>query len=315
MARRGLQVSTPPGVTNFLPVANSGRDANQDAIAAWVATIRSARAPVSPLDPGAVNGKTLFNTVGLVVPGFSCATCHSGPKFTASTVDYTTPPSPEVGLGLGNQRVIGAELRQTATQNPAFPAAGLAPGVLINVGTFAPNSPGGRVNEIRANAADPGQAIAPLGANGFNIPSLLSLPETGPYFYSGLAQTLDQVLDGSQDGNGGVRHHFVTSGANRADLVKYLKSVQPPVADLSITKTASPNPINAGGNITYTLTVSSGGPDDAQNVVVTDTTPANTTFTESCVAVHRSTRPPVPGSAFWMCQLLHSGIVIGDFES
>src|SRR5205823_14296381 len=137
-------------------------------------------------------------------------------------VDYTAgtrPPSAEVGLGQGNERVIGAELRQTATQNPAFPSAGMFPGVLVNVGTFAPNSAGGRVNEIRVNPADPGQAIAPLGPNGFNVPSLFSVHETGPYFYSGLATTLANVLDGSQDGNGnpaGVRHHFVTDPAMRA---------------------------------------------------------------------------------------------------
>src|SRR6185295_16007228 len=108
----------------------------------------------------------------------SCATCHGGPRFTRSQVDYTAPPSPEIGLGLGNERVIGAELRQTAGQGPN---AGQFPGVLLNVGTFTANAGGGRVNEIRANPADIGQAVAPLGANGFNIPSLLSVHETAPY--------------------------------------------------------------------------------------------------------------------------------------
>src|SRR5206468_6118251 len=110
-------------------------------------------------------------------------------------------------------------------QNPAFPSAGMFPGVLVNVNTFQPNAAGGRTNEIRANAADPGQAIAPLGANGFNIPSLLSVHETAPYFYSGLAQTLAEVLDGSQDGNGGTRHHFVTDATQRGQLVTFLRSI------------------------------------------------------------------------------------------
>ena len=223
-ARSGLQLSNPPGVTNFLPFANSGRDADQDAIAKYVATIRSSQAPVSSSSPSALSGNALFNQVGLVVPDFSCASCHGGPKFTRSTVGYSGPPSPDVGLGLGNQRVIGAELRQTVAQGPN---AGQFPGVLINVGTFAANAAGGRVNEIRANGADVSQAIAPLGANGFNIPSLLSVFETAPYFYNGLAQTLEEVLNGSQDTNGGVRHHFVASAAQRADLVSYLKSIGP----------------------------------------------------------------------------------------
>ena len=97
--------------------------------------------------------------------------------------------------------------------------------MLFNVGTFTPNPNGGRVNEIRANPADIGQAVAPLGANGFNIPSLLSVHETAPYLYTGLAQTLAQVFDGSQDANGGTRHHFVTDPTMRGELVAYLRSI------------------------------------------------------------------------------------------
>jgi uncharacterized repeat protein (TIGR01451 family) len=49
-------------------------------------------------------------------------------------------------------------------------------------------------------------------------------------------------------------------------------------ADLSITKTDSIDPVIAGNNITYTVTVNNAGPGDAQNVVVTDTLPAGVTF-------------------------------------
>src|SRR5215813_742557 len=228
LAKSELQVTTPPGVTNFLPVRSADRDARQDAILAYIAAnVRSARAPVSKNDPGAVAGKQLFQQVGLVVPGFSCETCHGGPKLTRSIVDYTTPPSPDIGLGLGNEQVIGAELRRTNTQpnTPGPIAPPQFPGVLLNVGTFTLG--GGRTNEIRSNLADIGAAAAPLGANGFNIPSLFSVFETAPYFYSGLAQTLEEVLNGSQDGNGGVRHHFVTNAQQRADLIRFLNSIDP----------------------------------------------------------------------------------------
>ncbi len=54
-------------------------------------------------------------------------------------------------------------------------------------------------------------------------------------------------------------------------------------ADLSISKTASPNPVVSGGVLTYSLQVNNGGPNSADNVVVTDALPGGTTFV-SCTA-------------------------------
>ena len=49
-------------------------------------------------------------------------------------------------------------------------------------------------------------------------------------------------------------------------------------ADLSITKTDSPDPVTAGKNLTYTVQVTNGGPSTASAVTVTDTLPAGVTF-------------------------------------
>jgi uncharacterized repeat protein (TIGR01451 family) len=46
-------------------------------------------------------------------------------------------------------------------------------------------------------------------------------------------------------------------------------------ADLAISKTAKPNLVDAGTNVTYTIAVSNAGPSSATNVVVKDTLPAN----------------------------------------
>jgi uncharacterized repeat protein (TIGR01451 family) len=46
-------------------------------------------------------------------------------------------------------------------------------------------------------------------------------------------------------------------------------------ADLSITKTDSPDPVLQGNNLTYTITVTNNGPLGATNVVVTDNLPAS----------------------------------------
>lgn len=53
----------------------------------------------------------------------------------------------------------------------------------------------------------------------------------------------------------------------------------PAMADLALTKSDSPDPVFSGGQqIWYTLTVTNNGPDDASNVVLTDTLPNGVVF-------------------------------------
>src|SRR5437773_10710735 len=49
-------------------------------------------------------------------------------------------------------------------------------------------------------------------------------------------------------------------------------------ADLSISKVDTPDPVNTGSNLTYTITVSNNGPDTAANASWSDTLPPGTTF-------------------------------------
>src|SRR6185503_1372664 len=70
-------------------------------------------------------------------------------------------------------------------------------------------------------------------------------------------------------------------------------------ADLAVTKTDSPDPVNAGSNITYTINFTNNGPSDAQAVTVTDATPANTTFVSAVVTTGSgwsTTAPAVGGT-------------------
>ena len=60
-------------------------------------------------------------------------------------------------------------------------------------------------------------------------------------------------------------------------------------ADLSVTNSASPNPVTAGNNITYTQSVTNNGPATANAPVLTETLPANTTFVS------------LTGPAGWTC--------------
>jgi uncharacterized repeat protein (TIGR01451 family) len=71
--------------------------------------------------------------------------------------------------------------------------------------------------------------------------------------------------------------------ADQADLVAsnntatQSTTVNPGIA-LSITMSGAPNPVLAGALLTYTLTVSNAGPNQADNVVIVDTLPTNAAF-------------------------------------
>lgn len=92
---------------------------------------------------------------------------------------------------------------------------------------------------------------------------------------------------------GGASGNGTDSNNNAADFFLNSSSSNPQnlssgcldltAADLSITKTDSPDPVNTGSNVTYTIVVTNNGPATAQSVVVTDNLPGTVTFV-SCLS-------------------------------
>ncbi len=77
-------------------------------------------------------------------------------------------------------------------------------------------------------------------------------------------------------------------------------------ADLSVTKSGVTNPVVAGTNESYNLTVTNNGPSDAQNVALTDATPPNTTFVSAAQnsgSAFTCSTPPVGGTGNVSCNL------------
>jgi len=67
-------------------------------------------------------------------------------------------------------------------------------------------------------------------------------------------------------------------------------------ADLSVSKVDSPDPVVAGSNITYTITVTNAGPNAASNTSLSDATPAGTTFVSVTPGAGWTCSPPVGGT-------------------
>jgi YVTN family beta-propeller protein len=188
-------ITQEPAVQNLAPNASGGRNQLKvRGVPAWDALktymqfgIRAPKSPESAADPTVIGGRALFQAA-------NCQSCHGGPQWTVSQVNFTPPP----GAGV-------------------FDAKGQLPGFLRSVGTFD----AGAENEVRQNAA------APLGADGYVPPSLLSIsafPQV--FFHNGAATSLDQVMNNvthRSAGTAGV--DTLTNPADRTAVVKFLQSI------------------------------------------------------------------------------------------
>jgi len=92
----------------------------------------------------------------------------------------------------------------------------------------------------------------------------------------------------------------VTSGTSDPLLTNNSASVTTIVgtatgADLRVTNSATPNPVVAGQNITYTQVVSNAGPAAATNLTFTEALPANTTFVSMSTPAGWSCSTPAVG--------------------
>jgi len=74
--------------------------------------------------------------------------------------------------------------------------------------------------------------------------------------------------------------------------------INPPSADLRVTKSDNPDPVLAGNELYYTITVTNDGPDTASDITVTDTLPPEVDFVTStnpsCAAVGQVVTCDVP---------------------
>jgi uncharacterized repeat protein (TIGR01451 family) len=105
-----------------------------------------------------------------------------------------------------------------------------------------------------------------------NIASGASVTVTANY-------TVPAATTGSQTNTASVSSDTSdpNSGNNSASDTNNVNAAPTTSADLAITISDSPDPVNVGASLSYTLTISNGGPNTAINLVVTDTLPSGVT--------------------------------------
>ncbi len=162
-------------------------------------------------------------------------------------------------------------------------------------------------NIVAANTEGVRPDISSYGVIGFTSHNVIGIGE-GSGLTDGvngnqvgsLAAPLDPLLGPLQDNGGPTFTHAllagspaIDAGSNPAALANdqrgpgfsRVSGAQADVgafelqsADLSVTKVDTPDPVIAGANLTWTVTVSNAGPDAAATAAVVDTLPSGTTF-------------------------------------
>jgi YVTN family beta-propeller protein len=167
----------------------------------WAQTVRPLNAP---------QAEAALLEAGAELFGENCASCHGGAKWTKSQVLYLNNPA---RLG-GDVRDPGLSLVDNQSLSYADAVVDAATLFFLeDVGTFAVSNP----IEIKQNGT------APLGADGFNVPSLLGVGSNAPYFHNGNAQTLEEVFD--QHLISGSPISAALSGPDQTALLAFLRSL------------------------------------------------------------------------------------------
>lgn len=152
--------------------------------------------------------------------------------------------------------------------------------VTTSQGTCTPDTSGGPVNGTSQNVSC---NLGTLNANGTATITIVVKPT---------------IATTGQRNNTASVYSPDIGDPNQTNNSSSVSSTVTAVADLAVTKTATPNPVAAGAPLTYVVTVSNNGPSTASAVTMTDNLPANATFINvQNVSNGGTCTPPAAGAA------------------
>jgi uncharacterized repeat protein (TIGR01451 family) len=185
--------------------------------------------------------------------------------------------------GAGNLNVVaGYPKRVSTTDDTALPSVAVTGdgvvGVLYDSFDGTTGAPGNfpKFSAHLARSTDQGTTFSDTILSSFQSPTA----GTGTAGRRDLGDFQQLKANGNQlfgvfSGN----RKALTASASASNVIDpVFFSVPGPTADLSTTKTPSPNPVTAGTDLTYNITSKNNGTYDALNVTMSDTVPTNTTF-------------------------------------
>jgi len=261
-APAGWTCTTTTSVTCTDPTLASGASANiiivvnvASTVAAGTITATSSVTATTG-DPNSANNSTTITTP--ITTDCDLAVTNSGtpsPVAAGGTITYT-----QVVTNSGPSNCSGATFTESFPNNTTF--------------TSLTPVPAGWTCTTTGSISCTNPSVAPGSTSTFSV--VVTVPAITP-----------QGTIITDTANVGSTTHDTNPNNNSATVIIGVAGATQ--ADLSVTNSASPNPVTAGNNITYTQTVTNGGRAAATTVTLTDPLPANTTFVS------------LTGTAGWTC--------------
>ncbi|WP_404392947.1 DUF11 domain-containing protein [Humibacillus xanthopallidus] len=211
---------------------------------------------------------------------------------TAEINDVATVTSPTPDPNSGNNQAIGkvvfsgsADLAVTKSGLPAVVVAGETLTYTIGVTNNGPSTAVATVLTDRLPAglsfvsvsSTVGSCTYPQPVPGTLTCNLGSLASGASATITVVTRVAPDVAPGTILANVAVVSSATSDPSNANNQVTVDNEVSA-LADVSVTKTDSPDPVLAGNPLSYTIKASNAGPSTAQSVLVTDTLPDGTSF-------------------------------------
>jgi uncharacterized repeat protein (TIGR01451 family) len=153
----------------------------------------------------------------------------------------------------------------------------------------------GNLPDIPVNAI----VVDPVLANTYYVATDIGVFRTrnGGGFWSVLGAGLPRVTVL------GLTLHNPSRTLRAATHGRSMWDIHAPIADLATTVAESPSPVPHGTNLKYTVNITNKGPDVAMNTVVSDVTPAGTTFVSFTTSAGTCTAPALGATGTLSCKV------------
>jgi uncharacterized repeat protein (TIGR01451 family) len=236
-----------------------------------------------------INRRTLRNSLLILLPAMVAASFIASSSARRSETSLSGPGSAKAQLAFLDRR---GEIKfgNSAPLNIFRPGSGLTPwSFMLPQQPPSPEAIDTYTTDNQGNCTNTLQDQFTIGDNVCAKVANISSQPRSIYWVNqddNVVQT-DTVNSGTPSATrvvsqvGKWRAYLVdtTDGSSRAVAAFSVSDPQNPAADLSVVKGADSSTYTAGGFIRYTITVANNGPDTADMVALTESTPNNTTLT------------------------------------